>query len=424
MTNNEAWDKLFDKYDIYNHVDRYGYFEISANQIKEFREPRLMTKFDTLESRPSAFKSNKRKLTILPNSRGTYLIGNFDAYKEFPETSSEITHVQFPEYLETISKDKINSEANAINVMSIASILDDFLDEDDMLQTISGRMSSGSFNFDIFDTKKKENVKVSVQNSQIEIDGGFENQNVIAIIEGKNIVNENFLIRQLYYPLRCWKNRVSKIIKPIFMVYSNNIFRLMEYEFTDLNNYSSISFIRQKNYSFEETTISLQEIVDIFNSTTAKPEPVGVPFLQANNFYTAISIMEMANKKPVTTDEIAENIGFEKRQSDYYFNACRYLGLAEKIRNDKGQVVVVLTDLGKKLFQMPYKKRQLQFVYLMFEHEILRISFSVALNSGEIPDNKFLENKILELGLCADSSGRRASSVASWTKWIINLVND
>ena len=421
MNNNEAWEKLFDKYDIQSQVNKYGIFEISANQIKEFREPRLMTKFDTYESRPSVFGN---KLTILPNSRGTYLIGNFDTYKKFPNMISDIHHVEFPDYLETINKNQITSEANAINVMSITNILNDFLQEDNMLQTISGRMSSGNFDFNIYDTKNKNNAKITVHNSQIEIDGGFENQNIIAIIEGKNIFNENFLVRQLYYPYRCWQNKVTKIIKPIFMVYSNNIFRLMEFEFQELNNYSSISFLRQKNYSFEETKISMQDLMEIYLSTCVKPEAVDVPFIQANSFNTAISILEMVKNSPMTTEKIAENIGFKQRQSDYYYNACKYLGLAEKSKNEKGNTVVTLTKKGRTLLDMPYKKRQLQYVSLMLEHEILTYAFEYAINDGKIPDNKLLEYKIRELKLCEDSADRRASTVSSWIKWIFDLINE
>lgn len=44
--NDAAWESLFDKYHILAEIERNGQFVISANQIKEFREPRLMTKFD------------------------------------------------------------------------------------------------------------------------------------------------------------------------------------------------------------------------------------------------------------------------------------------------------------------------------------------------------------------------------------------
>lgn len=420
MTNKEAWDKLFEKYNIEEQVDKHGMFEISANKIKEFREPRLMTKFDTRESRPSTFG---KKLTILPNSRGTYLIGNFDAYIDFPQAETDIKHIEFPDYLETINKYQINSEANAINVLSISKILDDFLNEDNMLQTISGRMSSGVFDFKINDTKSKKTTTINVYNSQIEIDGGFENHNVISLLEGKNVFNDNFIVRQLYYPLKCWESKVTKIIRPVFMIYSNNIFRLIEYEFKDKDNYSSISFVRQQNYSFEDTKISMQDIIDTYHATKVKPEPENVPFIQANSFNTVISILEMVKDNPLTSEKIAEKVGFKTRQSDYYFNACRYLGLAEKVNTEHG-IMIQLNKKGKNILELPYKKRQLNYVSLMLEHEILRYSFEVTLNSGKLPDNNLVENKIQELNLCKDSAGRRSSSVISWTKWIFELIND
>jgi hypothetical protein len=36
--NDSAWEHLFLKYDILNQIDVNGCFEISASQIKEFRE--------------------------------------------------------------------------------------------------------------------------------------------------------------------------------------------------------------------------------------------------------------------------------------------------------------------------------------------------------------------------------------------------
>ena len=44
--NDTAWEELFDKYNILFNIEKDGKYLISANQIKEFREPRLMTKFD------------------------------------------------------------------------------------------------------------------------------------------------------------------------------------------------------------------------------------------------------------------------------------------------------------------------------------------------------------------------------------------
>lgn len=73
--NDTAWEALFDKYNILSEISSTGRFKISASQIKEYREPRLMTKFDHRENLPEIFK--QYNLAILPISRGDYLISSF-----------------------------------------------------------------------------------------------------------------------------------------------------------------------------------------------------------------------------------------------------------------------------------------------------------------------------------------------------------
>jgi hypothetical protein len=63
--NDEAWEKLFSKYDILNQIDVAGQFVISATQIKEFREPRLMAKFDHTINLPKLFADNHLQYCLL-----------------------------------------------------------------------------------------------------------------------------------------------------------------------------------------------------------------------------------------------------------------------------------------------------------------------------------------------------------------------
>ncbi|EDN7485605.1 hypothetical protein F3349_15970, partial [Listeria monocytogenes] len=53
----EAWERLFEKYNILEVIERDGVFIISAQQIKEYREARLMTKFDHKANLPNLFKN-------------------------------------------------------------------------------------------------------------------------------------------------------------------------------------------------------------------------------------------------------------------------------------------------------------------------------------------------------------------------------
>ena len=51
-TNKEAWEKIFEDFNILEEIDKNGFFKITSKQINEYREARLMTKFDNSEAIP------------------------------------------------------------------------------------------------------------------------------------------------------------------------------------------------------------------------------------------------------------------------------------------------------------------------------------------------------------------------------------
>lgn len=129
---------IFKKYDILSKIKEDGLFEITSSQINEFQESRLMTKFDHATNLPKLFQENK--LSILPITRGSYLIGQFDAYKNISyDTSVKTNIVSFPTHLESIDYNNIYSESAALNCAFVSEILNDVLGEE-VLPTISGRM--------------------------------------------------------------------------------------------------------------------------------------------------------------------------------------------------------------------------------------------------------------------------------------------
>ena len=147
--NDAAWHLLFEKYDILHHIEQDGSFQISATQIKEFREPRLMAKFDHTINLPKLFKKNK--LSILPITRGDYIISHFDAYHKFEPVSSDIARISLPYYIQSLNIDSITSEAVALNCAYVSGIMADFLEDEQLVPTVSGRMGSGNFDFEIKD---------------------------------------------------------------------------------------------------------------------------------------------------------------------------------------------------------------------------------------------------------------------------------
>lgn len=428
----DAWQVLIDKYDILTEIFNNGFFKISASQIKEVKEPRLMVKWDSSEQLPSSLKNNK--INILPDSRSSYILSDFLLYEKLPKVVEHVKNmakVELPD-LQTIDVDNITSEANAISVLQISGILEDFLelDVDDILYgTFNGRMSSGKFDFKV-DTKRKVPLKVDVDRVQIEIDGGFESNHCVVILEAKNVLHEDFHIRQLYYPYRLWESKVDKPVRLIFSIYTNKIFRLMEYHFKEKGNYSSIELVRTKNYSLEDTSITLDEIKDVYDSiedieviSDNMNGESSVPFIQADNFERIVSLLENMYDNPMTSEEIIELMKFTIRQKEYYFNAGKYLGLFQRIKEDK-VTKYGLTNVGVAIYKKSYKERQLELVKLILSHRIFRDLFGEIIETGVIPDKRRVVELELEYNVCSiDVASRRATSVISWLNWIFNLVN-
>ena len=421
---NEAWVELIKKYDIENIVKRKGYFQINSKQIKAYKEPRLMAKWDSFDCLPKVLQD--KHLNILPESRSSYVMGDFLLYQEIPELKehvSKMAHVDLPEY-ESIDIHHVHSEANAIHVMTLTGILDDFLHVERNVATFSGRMGTGNFDFYV-DTFHGGKQNIHVSKAQCEIDGGFENDDSVVIIEAKNVVHRDFHIRQLYYPYRLWKEKVKKPIRLVFSVYSNMIYRLFEYRFDEIEDYSSISLVKSKNYSLQDTTITQEDLLNVRRDTEITEnddkDKRKVSFPQANVMEKVISLMENLYHNPMTKQQIAELMNFDERQSDYYYNAGCYLELFQKAENNDRE----LTRLGERVFKMNYKERQLHIVSLILKHKIFADFFDSIINTGSLPNKKEIEERMIALNICnnCDTLSRRANSVLGWLKWIFNLTN-
>jgi hypothetical protein len=419
--NDQAWEKLFVKYEILSKVEKNGCFEITASQINEFREARLMTKFDHRINLPRLFVNHD--LAILPVSRGSYVIANFTAYQKFPPRDPRVRRAVFPEYLESIDHHNITSEATAINCAYLSNMIADFLQDRELTPTVNGRMGSNVFSFLIRNVTTRAEMTLTVSNAQIEIDGGYEGSRSLALVEAKNFISEDFLIRQLYYPFRVWQGRVNKKVRPIFLVYSNGVFCLYEYEFADPNHYNSLVLVQQKNYSFESLAITSADIRGALSRASNLPEPQ-IAFPQADSFQRVINLCELLFEREMPRDEITVNYAFDVRQTNYYTDAGRYLGLIGK-RSEQRMPFYYLSEKGRSILKLPYKARQLQFVALILEHQAFRETFLNYLANGVMPSKREIVAIMRQAGLYnieKDSTyERRASTVSCWVNWILEL---
>jgi hypothetical protein len=285
--NDLEWAKLFKEHNILEKIARNGSFEITAQQINKYRESRLMTKFDHYVNLPDLFLDND--LSILPITRGSYLIGQFKAYHTI-SYNNKIKNkiVPFPGNIESIDFANIYSESAALNCAFATGILKDFAGED-LIPTVSGRMSTSIFDF--FINGNSQNFKVTVKNSQCEIDGGYESDNLLLLIEAKNYTVTDFLVRQLFYPYRLWQGKITKKVIPVFLTFSNDIFSFFRFEFEDVNKYNSITLIEQSNYIITSETITVKSIQQVLQEVKIIPDDPDIPFPQADSFDRVVDLL-------------------------------------------------------------------------------------------------------------------------------------
>lgn len=412
--NDVAWEQLFKKYDILNNIEANGRFEISATQIKEFREPRLMAKFDHTINLPKIFSDNH--LAILPITRGDYVISHFDAYHKFEDDNIPVTRVSLPTDIQSLNSNSIPSEAIALNCAVAAGIVSEFLQDEDLISTVSGRMGSGSFDFEINNSKNHAPCRVQVYNSQIEIDAAYEGVRGLALFEAKRDLSEDFLVRQLYYPFRVWQSRVTKPVRPLFLVYSNGVYRLYEYAFQDPNNYSSLVLVSQKNYTVEDTAIEITDIQAVLQNSVIAVEPQ-IPFPQADSFERVINICELLNEQELSRNDVTEQYAFDARQTNYYTDAARYLSLLEK-RKDGATPIYGLSEAGKRILRLSYKQRQLAFCDLILSHKVFADTLWKYLENGNMPVSADIIQIMKEANLYNVESEstfeRRSSTIKGW----------
>lgn len=409
--NDRAWNTLFARHDILAKIKKDGYFEITATQINEERESRLMAKFDHSVNLPAIFKEHH--LSILPLSRSKYILGQFNTHFTIdPNFEKQHAFFEIPPNFESINFPNLNSESLALNYAYIAGLINDFLGEE-AYQTVSGRMSTGCFNFTIGDKS------LTIQNSQCEIDAGFESDRYLLLLEAKNYTVEDFLVRQLYYPFRLWSSKIQKKVIPALMTFSNDTFTFYEFKFTDLSQYNSIILRRAVEYSLKPEPINSDDIMLLLQRVSPAESTESIPFPQADKFERVIDLLSLLTDRDLTKDDITENYQFDRRQTQYYTSAGQYLGLIKKT-HQRGDIIFSLTDVARNIFKISYKNKYLGIINAILSKPIFYKVFQESLKNGAVPPPNAIVNIMQQekLTIGGTTVYRRARTVRSWVNWI------
>ena len=422
---NTAWNALFDRYDIAARVRADGSFLISANQIRDYREPRLMVKFDHRNNLPEAFRTNR--LGILPVTRGDYRIGSFDLYAPLRRLSDSPKTIVPSGSLETLSGTAVTSETVALNLAFQVGITKSFLGGEELHQTAPGRMCATPFCFRVRTMSTAGHSTIETDGVQIEIDATYESWSSLVIVEAKLGEPDDFLVRQLYYPYRHFLNKgITKTIRPVFFTYNDGIFTLREYRFNDSDCYNSFAEIKAERFSIEARKMTRDELAGLMARTAPAADTSDIPFPQANDIGKVIRLCEnIMVSGPMSKTDVEHFFQFTDRQADYYLNAAKYLGLLSYDARFSPQAR--LTESGAVVASHGGTDRDRYLAMIVLKHAAFRETLHAAMVSGSVPALEEIRRTLIRTNPWIghewnETFRRRASTVRTWVQWMIGLT--
>ncbi len=424
-----AWQRVFDHSNLLQQIQSQGYAYISAEQLKVIgrREPRLMAKQDTLSARPAIFKEHN--LTIFPVENGQYVIFQdpdqksyfcFDASLDELSPQQHISKLDLKTF-ETYPVNQHLSESQAIDFAFVSSLLHHFLGDNQIYLTIRGRLRSGTFYF----TLPNRQRQIQVAGVQIEVDAGYESRERIYLFEAKVGKREDFHIRQLLYPYLEWSQGSRKEVVPIFLIYSNGQYYLLQFRINPM--FGEFTVVKQQCYTVNESPRATINFVRLLQDVPVETEPA-VPYPQADDLDKVVDIIHLVAAGISTKSEISEYFDFDERQGDYYLNAATYLGFIERARQQ-----FILTASGRRFCSIRSRSER---TTLLIAHLLKKPTFReifqrlcdrphhLRLFENYWSVDELVSSDIASIiqartSLNCQTASRRALTARSWVKWVL-----
>lgn len=317
-----------------------------------------------------------------------------------------------------------------INYAEAYGFIEDFIGDGTLTPTVSGRHGGGDWEYKI-PLKKGGLLSLNSGRPQIEVDGGYESKHSLILIEAKSRLVGEFCLRQLYFPFRAWRERVTKPVRTIFLAISGNDYFFYEFSFPDPLIFDG-RLIRATHYIVDADAISRNELHALWRS--AQPEEdLEIPFPQANSIETVLDVILQiaASDKSGTTisnSDLAKIYGFAGRQGSYYGNTAAYFGFAKRSHvNGKKKTTnyyYSLTEKGDRYVAQSARGRRLSFFRALMNRPVFYHGYKDQLETGVIPS----KNKVMRLitiyrpELGPGTVSRRADTIISWFRWIDRLT--
>lgn len=398
----KSWENIFDKYNLHKDIRKNGFVDITANALKavEGKEPRNLTKIDFREKLPNIMK--EEGLSILAIKNGLYRIAQNDPFIDIQEEiSTEIIELEAPSNIISIDPFNIRTESAALDIAAISDMHRIVFGEESQL-TVRGRLR-GDLDFHIGSTP------YNIEGVQIEVDGGYEANNAVHLIEAKIGYTNNINIRQLLYPQLFWENKLAgrKFVKSYVFYLHGDTFRFIPYYYDGVIGYAEHS--EEKAFKFIEsaTNFSIYSVeVNINNIDTS------VPFPQADRFETINTMLILISENTcLSKEELSSSFDIVDRQIDYYFNVLKWLKVCHE-END----CLLLTQKGQNIINMPFRQRIEALAEIVFSDPI---SNAVLHRRPINPTFFHLYNMHSE-----STVNRRLRTIRSWIKYFKNILEE
>lgn len=378
---------------------------LTAKQLKLAvnEEPRLMASMDSKEALPAVLRENG--LFVLPVSRNEYALVRGTGYHELESPGPA---VDFPARLpiDLIGLSYGRGESRFLLHAFHSNLLSEFSGVRELYPSILGKLSTIDFRFRIGTSPELEVTKAGM-----EVDFGFEGPNDLLVIEAKATAHSNFLIRQLYYPYRTFREQTTKAVRPVFFLANpeKREYSLWEYEWENPTDYSSIRPVRSKKYRITEGRPLTERLLLV------EPELSLTRIPQADDLDKVAELPFLIVKGLRTAREWAREKQLTPRQGSYYREAAEALGLVRL-----AGATFELTDAGETYVKSPPAERDEFLALRLLRNRLMNEVLRLALSKG--PAGVGDEEVAQVIARVSDLGGstllRRAKSVRSYFKWL------
>lgn len=411
--NDVAWyDFLQENPAVLQCIDSYGFCDVQSSVLKNYREPRLMCKIDFLEQQPKILKQLSISVLAIVNKQ--YRLARTHPFIDINTNwlQDKVIDKTFalPNYLHSLAAAHITSESKALDAAYASGMLHELEQVQYLHLTVRGRSYSTNFEFaltDIHDYK----VHYPVAGVQLEVDGGYESQNRLLLVEAKMGFANNMNLRQLLYPQLNYSALLRKPVVTYLMFYeTGGLFHFLP--FTYYNGIPQINYVGYRLFKLEQPMLLNPQ--QLFN-TPINPmlTGFGAPFPQADSMDTLLNLLlSMAADELYSKEELFADYALVPRQWDYYLNALIWLGLVFKCAEGYFR----LTLRGHQLLELSEQERVFYIAQTAFSNDI----FNAHLHA----ENPFIcAESRLNNGLSTDSTfQRRIQTVKAWRWYLFQVL--